>query len=76
MDWRAERYTSRTDTIGLSDYQTYGHRVFQQPALAGRLHWASTETSPVAAGHIEGALTAGDRAADAIATTRTRETTT
>ncbi|MFF7790337.1 FAD-dependent oxidoreductase [Streptomyces sp. NPDC007991] len=35
-------------------------------ALDGRLHWASTETAAEYAGHIEGALAAGERAARAV----------
>ncbi|MFI2436319.1 FAD-dependent oxidoreductase [Streptomyces sp. NPDC018693] len=37
-----------------------------RPTLDGRLHWASTETAPDHAGHIEGALAAGERAAQAV----------
>ncbi|MEU4893055.1 FAD-dependent oxidoreductase [Streptomyces sp. NPDC044780] len=37
-----------------------------RPALGGRLHWASTETATGHAGHIEGALLSGERAARAI----------
>lgn len=66
QDWRAERFTVDPDALHLADYATYGHRTFQQPALGGRLHWASTETATDAPGHIEGALFAGDRAARAV----------
>lgn len=66
MDWRTEAFTSPPNVERLTNYQTYGHPRFQEPALDGRLHWASTETSPVAPGHIEGALTAAERAAGAI----------
>jgi monoamine oxidase len=62
-DWRTERFTSPDNVERLTDYSTFGHRAFQQPALDGRLHWTSTETAPVAAGHIEGALAAAERAA-------------
>ncbi len=68
-DWRAEPFTVTPDRLDLSDYGTYGHRVFQRPALEGRLHWASTETAPEAAGHIEGALAAAERAAAAVLAT-------
>lgn len=66
MDWRAEEFTSPPNVEGLTNYQTYGHPAFQEPALGGRLHWASTETSTVAPGHIEGALTAAERAASQV----------
>jgi monoamine oxidase len=65
-DWRLEPFTTPSNAVGLADYSTYGHRVFQQPSLAGRLHWASTETSSDAAGHIEGALCAAERAVAAV----------
>lgn len=65
-DWRLEPFTVTPETLGLSDYTTYGHRAYEQPALAGRLHWASTETAPDAPGHIEGALAAAERAAAAV----------
>lgn len=65
-DWRDETFTVTSDSLGLSDYGTYGDDVFQRPALAGRVHWASTETSTDAAGHIEGALAAAERAAAAV----------
>ena len=65
-DWRDERFTAAPGTLGLHDYSTYGHPVFHRPSLAGRLHWASTETSTTAPGHIEGALAAAERAAAAV----------
>lgn len=43
--------------------------LFEHPALNGRLPWASTETSTDHAGHIEGALAAGERAARAVRAT-------
>jgi monoamine oxidase len=72
MDWRNEAYTTPPPALGLTDYRTYGHSAFQQPSLGGRLHWASTETAPVAPGHVEGALAAADRAALAITTAVSR----
>ncbi|TVR66133.1 MAG: FAD-dependent oxidoreductase [Gemmatimonadales bacterium] len=63
MDWRTEAHTSPPDVERLQDYDTYGHPIYLEPALGGRLHWASTETSREAPGHIEGALAAGARAA-------------
>jgi len=62
-DWRHEPFTVSPGTLGLTDHTTYGHRGYQHPSLGGRLHWASTETAPVAPGHIEGALAAAERAA-------------
>lgn len=67
-DWRTERFTSPANVEELGNYQTFGHRAFQFPAMGGRLHWVSTETSIEAAGHVEGALAAAHRAANHITT--------
>ncbi len=66
QDWRSEVLTSPKGVEHLTLYQFFGHPLFQMPALGGRLHWASTETSVVTPGHIEGALAAAERAAAAI----------
>jgi len=50
----------------LADYSVFGHPLHQRPTLDGRLRWASTETATQYAGHIEGALTAAERAARAL----------
>lgn len=65
-DWRHEPFTSPLGAERLNDYQTYGHQLFQQPAMNGRLHWTSTETSRHYPGHIEGALEAAERTSTAI----------
>ncbi len=65
-DWRREPFTVAPESLGLTDYTTYGHRAFEQPSLEGCLHWASTETAPDSPGHIEGALAAAERAAAAV----------
>lgn len=75
MDWRLEPYTVTPALVGLTNYQTYGHPAYQSPALGGRLHWASTETSTVAPGHVEGALAAADRAAQTIIARNRSDTT-
>lgn len=61
-DWSRESVTTPKSPSPLASTETYGHPVFQVPFL-GRLHWASTETAPAFAGHIEGAIEAGMRAA-------------
>lgn len=66
-DWRTEQYTSPSAVEHLTDYSTFGHRAFTRPTSGGRIHWISTETAPVAAGHIEGALAAAERAVEQIA---------
>ena len=65
-DWRAEPNTSPTAVEGLTAYDRFGDRRYAEPAVGGRLHWCSTETSPDFPGHIEGALVAAQRAARAI----------
>ncbi|MEU0390693.1 flavin monoamine oxidase family protein [Streptomyces chartreusis] len=66
QDWSGERWTAPSTVQRLADYSLFGHRLYQRPALGGRLHWASTETATEYAGHIEGALAAGERAARAV----------
>jgi len=62
QDWRTEKFTSPPNVEQLGAYQTYGHEIYTQPALDGRLHWSSTETAQQNPGHIEGALVAAQRA--------------
>ncbi|PSK66618.1 Putrescine oxidase [Micromonospora sp. MH33] len=68
QDWSAERWTSPPGVEQRMDYRLFGHPRYQRPALSGRLHWACTETAPDHAGHIEGALHAGEQAARAVLT--------
>jgi monoamine oxidase len=62
-DWSREPYTSPPDVLSLDNYGLFGNRIFGEPALRGRLHWASTETSTVNPGHVEGALAAAEHIA-------------
>lgn len=64
VDWSAEQYTSPPGASSMQAYQTYGHPIFAEPLFDGAVTWASTETSAVNPGHIEGALFAGERAAE------------
>ena len=64
-DWSAEPDTSPPNVRALTAYETFGHPAFQTP-IDGRIHWSSTETSTIAPGHVEGALAAAERVADAI----------
>ncbi|MFE3220587.1 FAD-dependent oxidoreductase [Streptomyces antimycoticus] len=65
-----ERWTVPSPVRRLADYSLFGHPRYQQPALDGRLHWASTGTATAHAGHIEGAPASAERAAhDVLATT-------
>ena len=73
-DWSNEAWTSPPGVEKLTAYQTYGHALFNEPALGGRLHWASTETATLSPGHIEGALAAAERAVQAILADLAHET--
>lgn len=63
QDWSTERYTQPRNA-GV-DTTTFGHPAFAQP-VHDRIHWATTETAPAFAGHLEGAVLAGSRAAEHI----------
>jgi monoamine oxidase len=67
-DWRAETYTSPPGVERLTAFHTFGHSMYCEPTMGGRIHWASTETAQAAPGHIEGALQAANRAATAVLT--------
>ncbi|MGI9538983.1 MAG: flavin monoamine oxidase family protein [Miltoncostaeaceae bacterium] len=66
-DWRDGEWTAPPGVERLRALQLVGHPEFRRPLMDGRRHWASTETAEVHPGHIEGALAAASRAADAIA---------
>jgi monoamine oxidase len=66
LDWRQQPFTSPAGVELADNYRTYGHPHYRAPAMNGRLHWASTETSAVTPGHIEGALAAAERASRTI----------
>lgn len=72
QDWSREQWTSPAAVARLTDYSRFGHPLFAQPVLGGRMHWASTETATEAAGHVEGALASGERAATAVLDALTR----
>ncbi|MFN3217764.1 MAG: flavin monoamine oxidase family protein [Acidimicrobiales bacterium] len=71
-DWRADSHTVPPVIAAGTAMSTYAHPLYQQPAGNGRIHWASTETAPVAPGHIEGAIAAAERAIAPIIGTPTR----
>lgn len=62
LDWSREPFTCPRDGGVVGNTSTFGARVFQQ-VVAGRIHFASTETATAYAGHIEGAIRAGVDAA-------------
>lgn len=66
-DWRPEAHAGSSGTNQRTPMETYGHRLYQQPAgRNGCIHWASTETASSSPGHIEGAIAAAERAVAAI----------
>ncbi|MFE0257777.1 flavin monoamine oxidase family protein [Streptomyces sp. NPDC059010] len=73
QDWSSEPWTAPPTVHRLADHSLFGHPLYQQPALDGRLHWASTETADQHSGHIEGALAAAERAAHAVLSLTTDE---
>lgn len=66
QDWRTQPWTSPPGVEHLGAHQLFGHPRLTRPALAGRLHWATTETSVHSPGHVEGALAAAERAVAAV----------
>lgn len=61
-DWSDDPYTN-DEVVWLDDPLPYGHPAFAEPAYGGRLLWAGTETATAGAGHMEGAVRSGQRAA-------------
>jgi monoamine oxidase len=66
QDWRTQAWTSPAAVEQLGAYDLFGHPLLARPAMAGRLHWATTETSAQSPGHVEGALAAAERAVAAV----------
>ena len=61
-DWSDDPYTN-DEVVWLDDPLPYGQPALAQPQFDGRLVWAGTETADVGAGHMEGAVRSGRRAA-------------
>ena len=68
QNWSREQWTTPPSQGGPPEYGMFGHPLYRQPALGGRLHWSSTETAQTFAGHIEGALEAAERTVATIST--------
>jgi monoamine oxidase len=66
QDWSKEVWTNPNTSVGAANYGLFGNPIYHEPALGGRLHWSSTETAKMYAGHIEGALEAAERCVAAI----------
>jgi monoamine oxidase len=65
QDWPAERF-SRGCYAGIMAPGTLTQYASALRAPIGRIHWAGTETARVWMGYMEGAVEAGERAADEI----------
>ena len=61
-DWSNDPYTN-DEVLWFEDPLPYGDPAFTEPLLGGRLVWAGTETAGAGAGHMEGAVRSGQRAA-------------
>jgi monoamine oxidase len=61
-DWSDDPYTNDV-VVWFGEPLPYGNPVLAEPAYGGRLVWAGTETADVGAGHMEGAVRSGQRAA-------------
>jgi len=65
VEWSRERHTMPARPRWTHPMAGFGSPVFREP-VAGRVLFASTETAPAFAGHIEGAILAGRDAAELV----------
>lgn len=63
VDWSREHLTASPPTIRPGSTDRYGHPELRAAHMDGRVMFASTETADAFAGHVEGAIRAGRRAA-------------
>jgi monoamine oxidase len=61
-DWSDDPYTN-DEVLWFEEPLPYGDPAFAEPVYDGRLVWAGTETAAAGAGHMEGAVRSGQRAA-------------
>ena len=61
-DWSDDPYTN-DEVLWFEEPLPYGDPAFTAPLYGGRLVWAGTETAGAGAGHMEGAVRSGERAA-------------
>jgi monoamine oxidase len=61
-DWSDDPYTN-DEVLWFEEPLPYGDPAFAEPVYDGRLLWAGTETAAAGAGHMEGAVRSGQRAA-------------
>lgn len=68
--WGMESFTSLPDSPQLFPHQHNGHPLYQQTYLEGKLRLAGAETSPHFGGYMDGAIYAGNMAAQQIIESR------
>jgi monoamine oxidase len=61
-DWSDDPYTN-DEVLWFEEPLAFGDPAFAEPVYDGRLVWAGTETAGAGAGHMEGAVRSGQRAA-------------
>jgi monoamine oxidase len=61
-DWSDDPYTN-DEVLWFEEPLPYGDPAFADPLFGGRLVWAGSETAGAGAGHMEGAVRSGQRAA-------------
>ena len=61
-DWSDDPYTNDV-VVWFGEPLAYGHPALAEPLFGGRLVWAGSETADAGAGHMEGAVRSGQRAA-------------
>ena len=64
-DWSNDPYTN-DEVLWFEEPLPYGNPAFTEPLFGGRLVWAGTETAGAGAGHMEGAVRSGRRAASQV----------
>ena len=64
-DWSDDPYTN-DEVLWFTEPLPYGNPAFAAPQHGGRLVWAGTETAGAGAGHMEGAVRSGQRAASQV----------
>ena len=72
MNWATQPYTSQS-LIVEQEHPRYGHPELQEPQLTGRLHWATTEASPLNGGYLDGAIYRGEVVAAGLVSTLRRK---
>lgn len=61
-DWSADPFTSPPDVSTRFSFDLFGDPIFREPALHGRLHWATSEVSDAGAGRLTGAVVSAEHA--------------